>query len=146
MMVSESNGEGVLGPDSGDSWPTEVDAVAGSPAPLSLGERVGLGAADQAEDICVIEERLSEDGLDERPVEEKHNCEQLSPPSQERASEGAGADPAMPETIFIPPLDGSQAELRTRVIKEVRKPGRSEYEAHSLLHVHSHTLQQGSTH
>ncbi|XP_029917996.1 integrator complex subunit 6 [Myripristis murdjan] len=128
VMVSESNGEGVLGPDSGDSWPTEVDAVAGSPAPLSLGERVGLGAADQAEDICVIEERLSEDGLDERPVEEKHNCEQLSPPSQEGASEGAGADPAMPETIFIPPLDGSQAELRTRVIKEVRKPGRN-YEA-----------------
>uniref|UniRef100_A0A4W6FRE5 Integrator complex subunit 6 like n=1 Tax=Lates calcarifer TaxID=8187 RepID=A0A4W6FRE5_LATCA len=31
-------------------------------------------------------------------------------------------------TIFIAPLDGSQAELRTRVIKEVRKPGRSEYE------------------
>uniref|UniRef100_A0A8C2WA78 Integrator complex subunit 6 like n=1 Tax=Cyclopterus lumpus TaxID=8103 RepID=A0A8C2WA78_CYCLU len=38
------------------------------------------------------------------------------------------ADPAALETIFIAPLDGSQAELRSQVIKEVRKPGRN-YEA-----------------
>uniref|UniRef100_A0A3Q3WDM8 VWFA domain-containing protein n=1 Tax=Mola mola TaxID=94237 RepID=A0A3Q3WDM8_MOLML len=60
--------------------------------------------------------------LVEQPLKEKNNCDRLSPQSQ---LEGSDADPAMPETIFIAPLDGSQAELRSRVIKEVRKPGRN---------------------
>uniref|UniRef100_A0A4W6FR03 Integrator complex subunit 6 like n=1 Tax=Lates calcarifer TaxID=8187 RepID=A0A4W6FR03_LATCA len=65
-----------------------------------------------------------------QPLEEKHNCERLSPQSQ---LEGSEADPAGLETIFIAPLDGSQAELRTRVIKEVRKPGRNYQAILSLL-------------
>uniref|UniRef100_A0A672YPG0 VWFA domain-containing protein n=1 Tax=Sphaeramia orbicularis TaxID=375764 RepID=A0A672YPG0_9TELE len=66
-----------------------------------------------------------EDHLDEQLLEEKTNCERLSPQSH---LETADPDPGVLETIFIAPLDGSQAELRTRVIKEVRKPGRN-YEA-----------------
>lgn len=124
-MVTESNGDGALGPDSGEIWPTEMDAAAGNPSSLSLEEKAGLGAADQVEDVDMTEERLVEDHPDEQPLEEKLNCEQLSPQSQ---LEDAEADPAVSETLFIAPLDGSQAELRSRVIKEVRKPGRSEYE------------------
>uniref|UniRef100_A0A7N6BGU9 VWFA domain-containing protein n=1 Tax=Anabas testudineus TaxID=64144 RepID=A0A7N6BGU9_ANATE len=71
------------------------------------------------------DERLVEDHVVEQPLEEKHNCERLSPQSPLEDTE---SDPAVLETIFIAPLDGSQAELRTRVIKEVRKPGRN-YEA-----------------
>lgn len=125
MVVAESNGDGVLGPESGDIWPSELDSVAESPSSLILEEKAGMGVADQGEDINMMEERLAEDHLDEQSLEEKHNCERLSPQSQLEMSE---ADPAVLETIFIAPLDGSQAELRSRVIKEVRKPGRSEYE------------------
>lgn len=124
-VVTESNGDGALGPDSGEIWPTEMDAAAGNPSSLSLEEKAGLGAADQVEDVDMTEERLVEDHPDEQPLEEKLNCEQLSPQSQ---LEDAEADPAVSETLFIAPLDGSQAELRSRVIKEVRKPGRN-YEA-----------------
>lgn len=53
----------------------------------------------------------------------KPNCERLSPQS---LLDGPEDEPAPLNTIFIDPLDGSQAELRGRVIKEVRKPGRSE--------------------
>lgn len=123
MVVTESNGDGVIGLEPGEIWPAELDAAAGSPSSLSLEEKVVLGVADQGEDINMVEERLVEDHLDEQPPEEKHNCERLSPQSQ---LEGTEADPAALEPIFITPLDGSQAELRTRVIKEVRKPGRSE--------------------
>ncbi|XP_040904341.1 integrator complex subunit 6 [Toxotes jaculatrix] len=125
LVVPESNGDGVLGPESGDIWPTEMDPVAGNPSSLTLEEKTGVGAVDRGEDVNMTEERLVEDCLDEQPLEEKHNCERLSPQSQLEASE---VDPAVLETIFIAPLDGSQAELRTRVIKEVRKPGRN-YEA-----------------
>uniref|UniRef100_A0A665WSJ0 Integrator complex subunit 6 like n=1 Tax=Echeneis naucrates TaxID=173247 RepID=A0A665WSJ0_ECHNA len=65
-----------------------------------------------------------------QPLEEKHNCERLSPQSQLEAPE---SNPAELETIFIAPLDRSQAELRTRVIKEVRKPGRNYGTILSLL-------------
>lgn len=126
MLVTDSNGEGGVGPESEDGWPAEVDAVGGSPASLSLEDRAGLCTADGGEDSGMMEDRLVEDGLDERPVVGKQNCERLSPPSQEGALEGTEADPVMPETIVIAPLDGSNAELRSRVIKEVRKPGRSE--------------------
>ncbi|XP_071313937.1 integrator complex subunit 6 [Trachinotus anak] len=125
VVVPESNGDGVLGPESGEVWPAEMDPVAENPSSLTLEEKAGVGAVDQEEDINMTEERLAEDCLDEQPLEEKHNCERLSPQSQ---LEGPEADPAAVETIFIAPLDGSQAELRTRVMKEVRKPGRN-YEA-----------------
>lgn len=125
MVDMESNGDGVLGPESGEMWPTELDTVAGNPSSLNLEEKDGLGALDQEEDINMMGERLEEDHLVQQFVNEKHNCERLSPQSQ---LEGTESDPAMLETIFIAPLDGSQAELRSRVIKEVRRPGRSKYE------------------
>uniref|UniRef100_A0A3P8XX95 VWFA domain-containing protein n=1 Tax=Esox lucius TaxID=8010 RepID=A0A3P8XX95_ESOLU len=96
-----------------------------------LKERPGvcLGVGDSGVDTGMEEERLGEDGLDERPPSERQeqNCEGgLSPPVQEGELDGDGADPPEPLAITIAPLDGSNAELRTRVIKEVRKPGRSE--------------------
>ncbi len=134
MVVTESNGDGVLEPESVEIWPAEMDAETGNPPSLSLEEKAGLEAADRGEDINMTEERLVEDSLDEQPPEEKHNCDRLSPQSQ---LEGTEADPAVLETIFIAPLDGSQAELRSRVIKEVRKPGRSESEPVQCITLHS---------
>lgn len=124
-VVTESNGDGVLEPESGEIWTAEMDTVAENPSTLSLEEKAGLGATDRGEDIDMTEERLVEDRLDEQQLEDKHNCDRLSPQSQLEDTE---SDPAVLETIFIAPLDGSQAELRSQVIKEVRKPGRSEYE------------------
>ncbi|XP_069552865.1 integrator complex subunit 6 isoform X2 [Brachyistius frenatus] len=125
MVVPESNGDSVLGLDSGDMWPAEMDTEPESPSSLSVEEKAGTGAAVKGEDISVTEERPVEDHLDEQPPEEKHNCDRLSPQSQLEVPE---ADPAEDDTVFIAPLDGNQAELRTRIIKEVRKPGRN-YEA-----------------
>ncbi|XP_069027418.1 integrator complex subunit 6 isoform X1 [Embiotoca jacksoni] len=125
MVVPESNGDSVLGLDSGDMWPAEMDSEPESPSSLSVEEKAGTGAAVKGEDISVTEERPVEDHLDEQPPEEKHNCDRLSPQSQLEVPE---ADPAEDDTVFIAPLDGNQAELRTRIIKEVRKPGRN-YEA-----------------
>nr|XP_020451216.1 integrator complex subunit 6-like [Monopterus albus] len=122
VVVPESNGDGVLGSDLGEIWLPEMDPIVGNPSSLSLDEKAGLGAMDRGEDANMMEDRLVEDHLDEQPLEEKHNCERLSPQNQLEDTE---ADPAALETIFIAPLDGSQAELRTRVIKEVRKPGRN---------------------
>lgn len=124
-VVTESNGDGILEPESGEIWTAEMDTVAENPSTLSLEEKAGLGATDRGEDIDVTEERLVEDRLDEQQLEDKHNCDRLSPQSQLEDTE---SDPAVLETIFIAPLDGSQAELRSQVIKEVRKPGRN-YEA-----------------
>lgn len=64
-----------------------------------------------------------ENCLDERPADLTQNCEDLSPPGQEEALEGNGGD--TPGTIVMIPLEGSNAELRSRVLKEVRKPGRN---------------------
>lgn len=125
LVVTESNGDTVLGLDSGEIWPTEMDNETESPSPLSLEEKAGTGETDQGEDVNIPEERQEEDPLEEQPLEEKHNCDRLSPQSQFDDME---ADPVVLETIFIAPLDGNQAELRTRMIKEVRKPGRSECE------------------
>ncbi|XP_035017213.2 integrator complex subunit 6 [Hippoglossus stenolepis] len=150
LVVPESNGDGGLGPESGEIWPTELDPVVVNSPSLTLEEKSRVVAADQEEDIDLaeeriveerlveeklveeklVEERLVEDCLDEQPLEDKHNCEQLSPQSELDDSDD---DPAMLETIFIAPLDGSQAELRTRVIKEVRKPGRNYDAIESLL-------------
>uniref|UniRef100_A0A3B3QWJ1 Integrator complex subunit 6 like n=1 Tax=Paramormyrops kingsleyae TaxID=1676925 RepID=A0A3B3QWJ1_9TELE len=71
---------------------------------------------------------FGEDGLGERPAERAEHGEELSPPGAEGCAESpeGEADPVRePDTIFIPPLEGSNAELRMRVIKEVRKPGRN---------------------
>lgn len=70
-----------------------------------------------------MEDRFGEDGLDERPPGHPENCEELSPPGQEGALEGARGETLRTVTIF--PLEGTNAELRTRVLKEVRKPGRN---------------------
>ncbi|TKS72660.1 Integrator complex subunit 6 [Collichthys lucidus] len=136
VVVTESNGDGVLGPEPVEIWPAELDTVAGTPSALSLEEKDGMVAADQGEDINMVEERLVEDHLDEQQLEEKLNCDRLSPQSQMECAD-VDADPAALETIFIPPLDGSQAELRSRVIKEVRKPGRSESELVEYIASHS---------
>ncbi|XP_062281339.1 integrator complex subunit 6 [Scomber scombrus] len=133
-VVTESNGDRALGPDSGEIWPAEMDAAPPENASLlSLEEKVGLEAADPVEEeVDVTEERLEEEHPNEQPLEEKLNFERLSPQSQLESDEGeaeAEADPfESSETIFIAPLDGSHAELRSQVIKEVRKPGRN-YEA-----------------
>ncbi|XP_053180337.1 integrator complex subunit 6 [Scomber japonicus] len=134
-VVTESNGDRALGPDSGEIWPVEMDAAPENASPLSLEEKAGLGAADPVEEeVDVTEEKLEEDHLNEQLLEEKLNFERLSPQSQLEGDEAeaeaeAEADPdASSEAIFIAPLDGSHAELRSRVIKEVRKPGRN-YEA-----------------
>lgn len=121
-MVVESNGDMALGPESGEMWPSDLDSVMGSPSPLSLEEKGRLGEADRGEDLDIKGDSLVEDRLLEQPLHVKHNCERLSPQS---LLEVAEADPTELEMIFIEPLDGSQAELRSRVIKEVRKPGRS---------------------
>uniref|UniRef100_A0A672HNT2 Integrator complex subunit 6-like n=1 Tax=Salarias fasciatus TaxID=181472 RepID=A0A672HNT2_SALFA len=107
-------------------WPADMDTETGSPSALSLEEKAAPGAAAaaaaQGEDAAVAEERPAEDHLDEHPPEDKHNCDRLSPQSQ---ADSAEAEAAEQEPVFIAPLDGTQAELRTRVIKEVRKPGRN---------------------
>uniref|UniRef100_A0AAQ4RSE0 Integrator complex subunit 6 like n=1 Tax=Gasterosteus aculeatus aculeatus TaxID=481459 RepID=A0AAQ4RSE0_GASAC len=98
------NGDGALEPESGDIWPAEMDTVADSPPPPSSEEKAGLAAADPGEDVYMAEVAVDSD-----------------------------ADPAPLETIFIAPLDGSHAELRSQVIREVRKPGRNYETILSLL-------------
>ncbi|XP_061644487.1 integrator complex subunit 6 isoform X1 [Phyllopteryx taeniolatus] len=123
LVVTESNGDGVFGPESGENWPSEVDPVVGTQPSHSLQGKATPEAVDRGEDINIAEEKpVVQDGLEEHTLEERYNCERLSPQSQLESSD---SEPAVLETIFIPPLDGSQAELRTRVIKEVRKPGRN---------------------
>lgn len=131
MLGTENNGEGGVGPESGDGWPgVVVDGVGGGTNALILeereSERPGMCAGDSGEDSGVEEDRLGEGGLDERPPSERQ--QQSCEGDQEGELEGDenGADQAELEAVTIAPLDGSNAELRTRVIKEVRKPGRSE--------------------
>lgn len=117
---TESNGEQVPSGDSGDGWPGGVDGEGGGPAPVE--DRGEVEAPDGEEERIGLE-----NCLDERPSDHTQNCEDLSPPGQEGATEGNGGDTPAQGTIVMIPLEGSNAELRTRVIKEVRKPGRSEY-------------------
>ncbi|CAB1325092.1 unnamed protein product [Coregonus sp. 'balchen'] len=134
VLGRESNGEGGVGPESGDGWPGGVvDGVGGGTNALILEERErerpGMCAGDSREDSGVEEDRLGEGGLDERPSSERQqqNCEGDQEGELEGELEGEenGADQAEPQAVTIAPLDGSNAELRTRVIKEVRKPGRN---------------------
>ncbi|KAJ8015097.1 hypothetical protein DPEC_G00022600 [Dallia pectoralis] len=122
--VLESNGEGGLESESGDSWPeVVVDGMGEATDGIILEEREKPGGGDSGTDSG-----MEEDGLDVRPPSERQtqNCEGgLSPPDQETELDGDGADPPELLAVTIAPLDGSNAELRTRVIKEVRKPGRN---------------------
>ncbi|XP_016301871.1 integrator complex subunit 6-like [Sinocyclocheilus anshuiensis] len=115
---TESNGERAPGGEAGDGWPGGVDGEGGAPAPVEDTGEVGTPDGE--------EERIGlENCLDERPSDLTQNCEDLSPLSQEGAVEGNGGDTPTPGTIVMIPLEGSNAELRTRVLKEVRKPGRN---------------------
>ncbi|KAI2656823.1 Integrator complex subunit 6 [Labeo rohita] len=118
---TESNGERAPAGEAGDGWPGGVDGVGESPAPVE--DRGDVGTPDGEEERIGLE-----NCLDERPSDLTQNCEDLSPPGQEGAVEGNGGDTPGQGTIVMIPLEGSNAELRTRVIKEVRKPGRN-YEA-----------------
>lgn len=117
---TESNGERAPGGEAADGWPGEVDGVGEEPAPVE--DRGDVGTPDGEEERIGLE-----NCLDERPSDLSQNCEDLSPPGQEEAVEGNGEDTPAQGTIVVIPLEGSNAELRTRVLKEVRKPGRSEY-------------------
>ncbi|KAM9376271.1 integrator complex subunit 6 [Pholidichthys leucotaenia] len=122
-VVADSNGDSGPGLDPGEIWPAEMDTEAGMPSSPGLEEKGVIGApAVQGEDFSTPEERLVEDHADEHLLEQKLNSERLSPQSQLSDTE---VDNVELQTIFIAPLDGNQAELRTRVIKEVRKPGRN---------------------
>ncbi|CAN9514731.1 unnamed protein product [Ophioblennius macclurei] len=134
VVMTESNGDSALGLDPTEMWPADMDSEVGSPSALSLDEKAAAGVATAAvqggDEGAVTEERPAEeeDQLDEQqqqqqqPLEEKLNCDRLSPQSQADSTE---AEAVEMETVFIAPLDGNQAELRSRVIKEVRKPGRN---------------------
>ncbi|XP_063732477.1 integrator complex subunit 6 isoform X2 [Eleginops maclovinus] len=154
MVVAESNGDAEPESGGIWPAELEAVAESPS-SPLSLEEKTGPGAADETEDVDMTEDRLAEDRLagdrlagdrlagdrlagdrlaEDRLAEdrleedsldeevERHNCDRLSPQSQ---MEDPEADPASLEPIFISPLDGSQAELKSQIIKEVRKPGRN---------------------
>lgn len=116
---TESNGERAPGGEAGDGWSGGEDGVGEEPAPPE--ERGEVGTPDGGEERMGLE-----NCVDERPPDHTQNCEDLSPPSQEEAMEGNEGDVPEQGTIVMIPLEGSNAELRTRVIKEVRKPGRSE--------------------
>ncbi|KAG7253867.1 hypothetical protein CRUP_024754 [Coryphaenoides rupestris] len=140
----DSNGEGALRSELALPWPSEAEGLVGSPAFLAKEDGPGAGEgprpADppEEEDICETEDKADKEDEEEREEaeeeeetnggleeEETQNCEEPSPPSHDGELEGSGASSAILETITIPPLDCSQAELRTRIIKEVRKPGRN---------------------
>uniref|UniRef100_A0A3B3WY66 VWFA domain-containing protein n=1 Tax=Poecilia mexicana TaxID=48701 RepID=A0A3B3WY66_9TELE len=82
------------------------------------------------ESLILMDAVEDEDHLEEQTTEERHNCDRLSPQSE---LDGSEDDFAALDTIYITPLDGCQAELRSRVIKEVRKPGRNYKSILSLL-------------
>uniref|UniRef100_A0A674NYN7 Integrator complex subunit 6 like n=1 Tax=Takifugu rubripes TaxID=31033 RepID=A0A674NYN7_TAKRU len=116
------NGGLSLEAESGDNWPVKTDIVSKHSSSPNAEQKAGLGAAEPEGGVNPAWERLEDVHLGQQLLKETHNCEELSP---ENHLEGTEPDPETANTIFIAPLDGSQAELRSRVIKEVRKPGRS---------------------
>lgn len=122
MAVAERNGGMTLEPESGDIWPAEAGLVVKHSSSLNAKQKARLGTVEREEGVHTAGESLEEVPLDKQSLKRTYNCEGLSP---ENHLEGAEPDLETDDTIFIAPLDGSQAELRSRVIKEVRKPGRS---------------------
>lgn len=125
MAGAESNGERVMSAEAGDSWSGGVEVVGEGTVALSVEEKEGMKVTDGGEERVLLDNRLGEECIEERPCERPQNCENPSPPDQDREIEGVGVDTSTQPTIIMVPLEGSNAELRTRVIKEVRKPGRS---------------------
>lgn len=122
MAVPESNGGLALEP--GDVWPAEADPGINS-SPLDVGQMSGAGTPEQEEGGGGgVGGTAWERPEDVQPAKDSHNCEGLSPENH-LGDADPDPDPETANTVFIAPLDGSQAELRSRVIKEVRKPGRS---------------------
>lgn len=134
VMVVESNGE-----RKPENW-TALDGLeVTSPTPEDRLTGTAVEAESQPEDVGC----LSEDGLDDRPdpvamdrgAGPAENCEEGAPPDQEGAMESS-AESALPGALRVGsvlPLDGSNAELRSRVLKEVRKPGRNYETVFQLL-------------
>ncbi|KAJ8347926.1 hypothetical protein SKAU_G00265150 [Synaphobranchus kaupii] len=119
VLGSDSNGEQVKGTETDGGWPGGLDEVEGGAAdlmPEDMAEEGGEGGVR-------VEDGFGEDGLDERPPGHPENCEEMSPPGQQGELEGAKGE--MIRTVTVFPLEGTNAELRTRVMKEVRKPGRN---------------------
>ncbi|KAL4631667.1 integrator complex subunit 6-like [Arapaima gigas] len=111
----------------GDSWPGCVDGLEGGMQDLTPEERAGTGTGEEGVVMGL------EDGLDEGPPSDRlENCDGLTPPQQQGELE-APRDAATTRTVLVLPLEGTNAELRTRVIKEVRKPGRNFKAIFSLL-------------
>ncbi|XP_058857373.1 integrator complex subunit 6-like [Acipenser ruthenus] len=134
VMVVESNGE-----RKPENW-TALDGLeVTSLTPEDRLTGTAVEAESQPEDVGC----LSEDGLDDRPdpvavdrgAGPAENCEEGAPPDQEGAMESS-AESALPGALRVGsvlPLDGSNAELRSRVLKEVRKPGRNYETVFQLL-------------
>uniref|UniRef100_A0A8C9WCT2 Integrator complex subunit 6 like n=1 Tax=Scleropages formosus TaxID=113540 RepID=A0A8C9WCT2_SCLFO len=113
--------------ETADGWSGCLDGLERSTLGLTPEERSGASMGEEGVMMGL------EDGLDERSsTDHLENCEGLSPPQQQGAAEEAG-DTVTAGTVFVPPLDGTNAELRMRVIKEVRKPGRNFKAIFSLL-------------
>lgn len=121
MVVTESNGGLSLEAECGENWPAETHVVGKHSSSQSAEKNASLVAAEE-EGINLTWERLEEVHLGQQLLKKTHNCEVLSPENHLGSTE---PDPETANIIFIAPLDGSQAELKSRVIKEVRKPGRS---------------------
>ncbi|XP_015226565.1 PREDICTED: protein DDX26B isoform X2 [Cyprinodon variegatus] len=128
MVVTESNGDVVL--DSGEVWPSEVETEVVNSSSLILEEKPAVVTTFQEDGASMVEGELVDDNLEELKMEESHNCDRLSPQSELEDTED---DLTGLHTVYITPLDGCQAELRSRVIKEVRKPGRNYKSILSLL-------------
>ncbi|KAJ8407188.1 hypothetical protein AAFF_G00288640 [Aldrovandia affinis] len=125
VLGTESNGERTQGGETADGWPGGLDGVGEAGVGFPLEDREATAGEEGEEDRMEMEDRLGEDGLDMRPLNHPENCEELSPPGQQGAMDEAEGDLAVPGLIIAVRLDGSNAELRMRVIKEVRKPGRN---------------------
>ncbi|KAJ8282794.1 hypothetical protein COCON_G00053130 [Conger conger] len=121
VVGMESNGERIRTGEVADGWPGGLDGV-GTGLPLE--DSAGM-AGGEGEDRAGLEDRMEQDGLDEGPLGRPGNGEELSPPGHQGVLDDADGDPAGPRVVVVLPLEGSNAELRTRVIKEVRKPGRN---------------------
>ncbi|XP_034759047.2 integrator complex subunit 6-like [Acipenser ruthenus] len=134
VMVVESNGE-----RKPENWTVLDGLEVTSLTPEDRLTGTAVEAESQPEDVGC----LSEDGLDDRPdpvamdrgAGLAENCEEGAPPNQEGAMESS-AESALPGALRVGsvlPLDGSNAELRSRVLKEVRKPGRNYETVFQLL-------------